>query len=161
MSSLQIRQAERQDLRAIENLLLQLGYSSTQEQLQMYLEKSERTDEIYIAEEEGNIIGLISLLFFDYFPAQQQICRITALIVTQVCRGLGVGTQLINFAKARANEQGCHQLEVTTSMRREKTQAYYEAIGFEKTSFRYIHTIAHADTIASNLNVEQTDHSKS
>lgn len=39
MSSLQIRQAERQDLRAIENLLLQLGYSSTQEQLQMYLEK--------------------------------------------------------------------------------------------------------------------------
>lgn len=67
MSSLQIRQAERQDLRAIENLLLQLGYSSTQEQLQMYLEKSERTDEIYIAEEKGNIIGLISLLFFDYF----------------------------------------------------------------------------------------------
>lgn len=82
MSSLQIRQAERQDLKAIEYLLLQLEY-------------------------------------------------------------------------------GCSKLEVTTSMRREKTQANYEAIGFEKTSFRYIHTIAHADTIASNLNVEQTDHSKS
>ncbi|MCL1091643.1 GNAT family N-acetyltransferase [Shewanella profunda] len=142
MSSLQIRQAEIQDLKAIEYLLLQLGYSSTQEQLQKYLEKSERTDEIYIAEEEGNIIGLISLIFFDYFPAQQKICRITALVVAEAYRGSGVGTRLIRFSKARAFEYGCSKLEVTTSMRREKTQAYYEAIGFEKTSFRYIQDVA-------------------
>ncbi|WP_198780263.1 GNAT family N-acetyltransferase [Shewanella putrefaciens] len=143
MNLIQIRQIQIADLKVIADLLLQLGYSATPEQLQKYLGKSDRTDEVYLAEVEGKILGLISLIFFDYFPAQQQICRITALVVTETCRGLGVGTQLINFTKTRANEQGCSKLEVTTSMRREKTQAYYEAIGFEKTSFRYIQEIDH------------------
>ncbi|WP_297895896.1 GNAT family N-acetyltransferase [Shewanella sp.] len=143
MNLIQIRQIQIADLKVIADLLLQLGYSATPEQLQKYLGKSDRTDEVYLAEVEGKILGLISLIFFDYFPTQQRICRITALVVTETCRGLGVGTQLINFAKTRANEQGCSKLEVTTSMRREKTQAYYEAIGFEKTSFRYIQEIDH------------------
>ncbi|EGM69577.1 GNAT family N-acetyltransferase [Shewanella sp. HN-41] len=144
MNAFQIKLAEIQDIKAIANLLLQLGYSATPEQLQKYLGKSDRTDEIYIAEEKGTIIGLISLIFFDYFPSQQKICRITALVVTESNRGSGIGTQLIRFAKARAHEYGCSKLEVTTSMRREKTQAYYEAIGFEKTSFRYIQDIDHS-----------------
>ncbi|GLR31056.1 GNAT family N-acetyltransferase [Shewanella decolorationis] len=141
MGAISIRQAQIADLNAITSLLLQLGYNATEPQLQQYLDAPKRSDEIYLAESEGVVAGLISLIFFDYFPSQQQICRITALVVTEASRGLGVGTQLIDFAKDRASKRGCCQLEVTTSMRREKTQAYYESIGFEKTSFRYIQAI--------------------
>lgn len=141
MDAIQIRPAQLTDLNPIASLLLQLGYSATEAQLQQYLNNPNRTDEIYLAESNGVVVGLISLIFFDYFPSQQQICRITALVVTEAIRGLGVGTQLINFAKDRASKRGCCQLEVTTSMRRDKTQAYYESIGFEKTSFRYIQAI--------------------
>lgn len=141
MDAIQIRPAQLTDLNPIASLLLQLGYSATEAQLQQYLNNPNRTDEIYLAESNGVVVGLISLIFFDYFPSQQQICRITALVVTEASRGLGVGTQLIDFAKDRASKRGCCQLEVTTSMRREKTQAYYESIGFEKTSFRYIQAI--------------------
>lgn len=141
MDAIQIRPAQLTDLNPIASLLLQLGYSATEAQLQQYLNNPNRTDEIYLAESNGVVVGLISLIFFDYFPSQQQICRITALVVTEAIRGLGVGTQLIDFAKDRASKRGCCQLEVTTSMRRDKTQAYYESIGFEKTSFRYIQAI--------------------
>lgn len=141
MDSIAIRQAQIADLNVITSLLLQLGYSATEAQLHQYLDGPKRSDEIYLAESEGAVVGLISLIFFDYFPSQQQICRITALVVAEASRGLGVGTQLIDFAKGRASERGCRQLEVTTSMRREQTQAYYESIGFEKTSFRYIQAI--------------------
>ncbi|ABK47893.1 MULTISPECIES: GNAT family N-acetyltransferase [Shewanella] len=141
MAAISIRQAQIADLNAMANLLLQLGYSASEAQLQQYLDDPKRSDEIYLAESEGVVVGLISLIFFDYFPSQQQICRITALVVAEASRGLGVGTQLIDLAKGRASELGCRQLEVTTSMRREQTQAYYEAIGFEKTSFRYIQAI--------------------
>ncbi|MCG9965077.1 MAG: GNAT family N-acetyltransferase [Shewanella sp.] len=141
MDAIQIRPAQLTDLNPIASLLLQLGYSATEAQLQQYLNNPNRTDEIYLAESNGVVVGLISLIFFDYFPSQQQICRITALVVTEASRGLGVGTQLIDFAKDRASKRGCCQLEVTTSMRRDKTQAYYESIGFEKTSFRYIQAI--------------------
>ncbi|MFB2685190.1 GNAT family N-acetyltransferase [Shewanella mangrovisoli] len=141
MAAISIRQAQIADLNVITSLLLQLGYSATEAQLQQYLDAPKRSDEIYLAESEGAVVGLISLILFDYFPSQQQICRITAIVVTEASRGLGVGTQLIDFAKGRASERGCRQLEVTTSMRREQTQAYYESIGFEKTSFRYIQAI--------------------
>ncbi|AAN54935.1 GNAT family N-acetyltransferase [Shewanella oneidensis MR-1] len=141
MGAISIRQAQIADLNPIATLLLQLGYLATEAQLQQYLDDPKRSDEIYLAESEGVVVGLISLIFFDYFPSQQQICRITALVVTEASRGLGVGTQLIDFAKDRASERDCRQLEVTTSMHREKTQAYYESIGFEKSSFRYIQAI--------------------
>ncbi|MFB2639078.1 GNAT family N-acetyltransferase [Shewanella bicestrii] len=141
MGFIAIRQAQITDLNAMANLLLQLGYSASKTQLQQYLDDPKRSDEIYLAESEGAVVGLISLIFFDYFPSQQQICRITALVVAEASRGLGVGTQLIDFTKDRASERGCRQLEVTTSMRREQTQAYYESIGFEKTSFRYIQNL--------------------
>ncbi|MFB2727559.1 GNAT family N-acetyltransferase [Shewanella mangrovisoli] len=141
MAAISIRQAQIADLNVITSLLLQLGYSATEAQLHQYLDDPKRSDEIYLAESEGAVVGLISLIFFDYFPSQQQICRITAIVVTEASRGLGVGTQLIDFAKGRASERGYRQLEVTTSMRREQTQAYYEAIGFEKTSLRYIQAI--------------------
>ncbi|MEE1981177.1 GNAT family N-acetyltransferase [Shewanella xiamenensis] len=141
MGAISIRQAQIADHNAMTALLLQLGYSATEAQLHQYLDDPKRSDEIYLAESEGVVVGLISLIFFDYFPSQQHICRITALVVTEASRGLGVGTQLIDFAKSRASERGCRQLEVTTSMRREQTQAYYESIGFEKTSFRYIQAI--------------------
>lgn len=141
MGAISIRQAQIADLNPIATLLLQLGYLATEAQLQQYLDDPKRSDEIYLTESEGVVVGLISLIFFDYFPSQQQICRITALVVTEASRGLGVGTQLIDFAKDRASERDCRQLEVTTSMHREKTQAYYESIGFEKSSFRYIQAI--------------------
>lgn len=81
MGAISIRQAQIADLNPIATLLLQLGYLATEAQLQQYLDDPKRSDEIYLAESEGVVVGLISLIFFDYFPSQQQICRITALVV--------------------------------------------------------------------------------
>jgi len=86
-----IKKAQITDLNAMANLLLQLGYSATEAQLQQYLDDPKRSDEIYLAESEGAVVGFDSLIFFDYFSSQQHICRITALVVTEASRGLGVG----------------------------------------------------------------------
>ena len=61
-----------------------------------------------------------------------RICRITAIVVDESARGCGVGTDLVEFPKAHASSRSCKQIEVTTSLLREKTQKYYEIINFTK-----------------------------
>ncbi|MDP2523825.1 GNAT family N-acetyltransferase [Neptunomonas phycophila] len=83
------------------------------------------------------LIGFMSLIYFFYFPLQKQNCRITSLVVDEYARGNGVGKRLIDHALEKAKSLSCAQLEVTTSLTREATQAYYERSGFIKSSFRY------------------------
>ncbi|WP_394165514.1 GNAT family N-acetyltransferase [Neptunomonas phycophila] len=83
------------------------------------------------------LIGFMSLIYFFYFPLQKQNCRITSLVVDGYARGTGVGKRLIDHALEKAKSLSCAQLEVTTSLTREATKAYYERSGFIKSSFRY------------------------
>ncbi|MFB2802020.1 hypothetical protein [Shewanella seohaensis] len=61
MGAISIRQALIANLNAMTNLLLQLGYSTTEAQLQQYLYDPKRSDKIYLAESEGVVVGLISI----------------------------------------------------------------------------------------------------
>ena len=122
-------------------LLSQLGYESTLDELRYVFSQSDRSDEIYIALLDGRVVGLMSVIYFDYFPSQEKICRITAIVVDENARGAGIGSRLIDFAKKLGKERLCSKLEVTTSLARQSTQLYYENIGFTKTSYRYAQEI--------------------
>ncbi len=122
-------------------LLSQLGYESTLQDLTRVLAQTDRRYEVYIAKLDDKVVGLMSVIYFDYFPSQERICRITAIVVDQNTRGAGVGSQLIDFAKGLCKKRFCSKLEVTTSLARQATQQYYEKIGFTKTSYRYVQDI--------------------
>jgi GNAT superfamily N-acetyltransferase len=125
----------------IQGLLFQLGYELSLDNLISALSVEHRSDDIFVALLDEKVIGVMSLICFDYFPSLQKICRITAISIDKNNQGRGVGTQLIEFAKIYGLEHGCKLLEVTTSLQREKTQKYYENIGFTKSSFRYVQKI--------------------
>jgi N-acetylglutamate synthase-like GNAT family acetyltransferase len=80
-------------------------------------------------------ILLISVIYFDYFPSQEKIYRITSIVVDQNILGAGVGSQLIDFAKCLSKQLRCSKLAVTTSIVRQTTQQYYEKIGYTKNSY--------------------------
>ncbi|MBC3767143.1 GNAT family N-acetyltransferase [Neptunicella marina] len=141
MSKTEIKKAEPGHASEALKLLSQLGYDSTLEDLKRVLAQTDRRDEIYIAKRSDKVVGLMSVIYFDYFPSQEKICRITAIVVDQNSRGAGVGSQLIDFAKGLSKKRLCSKLEVTTSLARQATQQYYEKIGFTKTSYRYVQEI--------------------
>lgn len=141
MSKTEIKKAEPSHASEALNLLSQLGYETTLEDLKRVLAQTDRSDEIYIAKISDKVVGLMSVIYFDYFPSQEKICRITAIVVAQNTRGAGVGSQLIDFAKDLSKKRLCSKLEVTTSLVRQATQQYYEKIGFTKTSYRYAQEI--------------------
>lgn len=137
MCNIEIREINPKDYNAVSLLLQQLGYEKSADDINKSLVSNTRTDAIFVAEHQEQVVGLMSLIFFDYFPSFAKLCRITAIVVDEKSRDLGVGTALIGFAKNKAKTNGCSQLEVTTSLHREATQAYYSHIGFKQTSFRY------------------------
>lgn len=147
MESKNIRLAQLPDAESIQLLLEQLGYALPVAALAQTLTEYQdnphsRTDELLVYEQlnaqgEPQVVAVMVLMFFDYFPALSRICRITAIVVDADMRGQGIGTQLIDFAKARGRQEACQLLELTTSTQRIATQQYYESIGFTKTSFRY------------------------
>lgn len=141
MTNPTIRNANEADSPAVFGLLTQLGYQPDKQQLQTFLTYAQHSGDVLVATIEDEIQAVMSLIYFDYLPMLQKVCRITAIVVNEKSRGSGLGSVLIEQAKQQGRIHNCTQLEVTTSLQRHQTQKFYEGIGFTKSSFRYIQSI--------------------
>ncbi|WP_289029073.1 GNAT family N-acetyltransferase [uncultured Paraglaciecola sp.] len=139
MSQLEIRAAQIGDANVISSLLAQLGYDTAPSKIEVLVSMAASgNNKICVGVLSGQVIAMMSVIFFNYFPSAEKLCRITSIIVDESVRGSGVGSKLIDYARSIALAEKCSMLEVTTSLRREQTQAYYESIGFQKTSYKYV-----------------------
>jgi GNAT superfamily N-acetyltransferase len=146
---LTIRAASPDDASAIAPLLGELGYPSDTDRVRTRLarvlgEKGDSApDAVFVASGElgGGILGLLSLHQFAALHDDAPVALITALVVAEHARGLGVGRQLVDRAIDAARRWGCTRLLVTTHVRRAGAHAFYERIGFEFTGRRYVKAI--------------------
>jgi GNAT superfamily N-acetyltransferase len=65
--------------------------------------------------------------------------RISMMVVEEGQRGQGIGAMLVAAAEAHLMREGCQLVEVTSNLARERAHAFYERLGFEKTSVRLSH----------------------
>lgn len=68
--------------------------------------------------------------------------RVSVLIVDESYRGRGIGALLMAEAEKRLAAHGCHILEVTSNVSRERAHQFYEKLGYERTSYRFMKTLA-------------------
>lgn len=134
----EIKIAKKSHAAGVQRLLKQLGYESTMAEISVALCTPTPDSAVFVIEDQSGVVAFISLIYFFYFPTQKQNCRITAIVVDEKMRSCGLGSHLISFARMQAHQHGCAQLEVTTSLTRHTTQAFYETIGFTKASYRYV-----------------------
>ncbi len=146
MSQLEIRPSRIDDTYPIADLLHQLGYETEPRELEALILKSLDGDGLVcVGIRDGTVVAVMSLIFFDYFPSGEKLCRITSMVVDEKVRGLGVGTKMVEHAKSRASAAGCSRLEVTTSLEREQARRFYESSGFRKSSYRYVQVLRKPD----------------
>jgi GNAT superfamily N-acetyltransferase len=66
----------------------------------------------------------------------QPVGRITSLVVDAQERGKGLGRRLVQAAEAQLAQAGCGLLEITSNFKLVEAHAFYERIGYERTSVR-------------------------
>jgi GNAT superfamily N-acetyltransferase len=139
---MRIRAAGAADAPALAALLAELGYPDDAVRVAARLEAFEREpgSVILVAEDDGAVVGLASATTIPLLHEDGRWCRLSALVVGEERRRSGAGRRLVDAVEALARDDGCRYLEVTSGERagREAAHAFYEALGFEQVSRRYL-----------------------
>jgi len=138
-----LRAVRREDAARLVLLLDQLGYptdlAAVQERLDYWLD--DPSSSLIGADQEGELVGIAALHLIPMLEVTGRFARLVALVVDDRCRGQGLGRQLVTAVEERAQDAGCVKLEVTSSRRRDRAHAFYQALGYEDlcaTSARFI-----------------------
>ncbi len=135
--SMTVRDAMTADAAAVAGLLGELGYpASPGEVATRLLRPGER---VVLAESDQLAVGLAALTIGPMLQHARPVARVTALVVSEPARALGVGRRLMARAEELARDAGCAGIELTSAMRPERDAAhrFYEALGYERTSYRF------------------------
>ena len=95
-----------------------------------------------VASDGDEILGLCGLHLMTAIHRDAPVGRITILVVRKDARGQGIGRRLVNAAEELMRARGCAFLEITSNRRLEQAHLFYEAIGYERTSFRFAKALA-------------------
>ena len=116
---------------AIARLLPQLSQNATvpsQEQLLKLL--AEENTHLFVAEEDGVIVGMLSLVIVN-IPTG---CKawIEDVVIDSAFRGRNIGGKLVEEAKRTASNLGARKIYLTSNPSRQAAHALYHKCGFEE-----------------------------
>lgn len=91
-------------------------------------------NELVVACQGEEVVGVQQITFTPYLTHQGGWrATIEGVRTSASVRGAGVGTKMIQWAIARAEERGCHLIQLTTDKQRLDALRFYERLGFKAT----------------------------
>ncbi|WP_371928745.1 GNAT family N-acetyltransferase [Rossellomorea sp. KS-H15a] len=91
-------------------------------------------NELVVACQGEEVVGVQQITFTPYLTHQGGWrATIEGVRTSASVRGEGVGTKMIQWAIARAEERGCHLIQLTTDKQRPDALRFYERLGFKAT----------------------------
>lgn len=137
-----IRPLSIDDLPAAKDLILQLAKATGSNfhirpgQLEEIFRHMQQHPEIYlslVAEQDGEVVGLLSLLFYQSWFHAGGTALINELIIDQRMRNRGIGALLVEAAVIEAKRRGMDEIEVGTEQDNDGAQRFYRRCGFDLT----------------------------
>ena len=131
-----IRAAGAEDRLAVQDLLRQLGYVFTADEIQARLDllAMSDADPVLLATQDDEVVGLIALHFATMLQQREPVAQITALVVRDGVRGAGIGKTLVDAGGDLARQSGCGRLELRTANARTEAHAFYRKLGFANSA---------------------------
>ena len=141
---LNIRRAIRNDVPEIVRLLAEDPISAQRERYAKPLPDSYYAafesinasdhNELIVAESGGEIVGTFQITLIPYLTYQGSWRLLVENVhVLSRVRGQGVGSMMMRWAIARAQERGCRIVQLTSDKRRSDAKRFYEKLGFAAT----------------------------
>lgn len=147
-NSLTIRQAIIEDLPYIVDMLSDDPLGKQRERFEVPLPDSyfsafeaitnNPLNELIVSEHEGEVIGVLQLTFIPNISYQGGWrALIEGVRVSADFRNQGIGRKLFQYAINRAQEKGCHMVQLTMNKQRTDAQRFYQSLGFQATHEGY------------------------
>ncbi|MES2103431.1 MAG: GNAT family N-acetyltransferase [Pseudomonadota bacterium] len=124
---MQIRNAQLADAGAVAELLTQLDYSAAgfiHEKIAALLRHPDAL--LLVAEQDGDVLGFISLHFIPQIALAGDFCRVSYFCVDNQQTSQGIGKLLLDHAEQLAGERGCNRMEVHCHSRRTEAHRFYQ-----------------------------------
>jgi GNAT superfamily N-acetyltransferase len=136
--TLVLRNAKKTDAAAISALLGQLGYPAQSKEIPARLRAlgGHPGSMTCVAELNKKVVGVMSAQVFPAIHTSEPVAWLTALVVDEAARGVGVGQQMVAYAEAWAAGQGAAKLALTSALHRERAHSFYKALGYQHTGVR-------------------------
>jgi ribosomal protein S18 acetylase RimI-like enzyme len=134
---LALRDARPKDAEAIAALIGTLGYEATAAEVRKRLSALARTGQQAIVAEKGELVGVLTTSVMIVLHRPQPVGRISMLVVAEAARRAGIGAALVAEAEKGLAAKGCGLVEVTSNRKRLRAHAFYEKLGYERTSYRF------------------------
>ncbi len=97
------------------------------------------------ARADGTLAGVATLHQMIVLHRPRPVGRITALVVDPSVRRRGIGRALVAAAEAALTASGCGLLEITSNVCLADAHAFYERLGYERTSARFAKVLVPAN----------------
>ncbi len=139
MEDVAIRDADKGDAEALANLMTELGYPTSTENMIRRFEKisADPSYRTLVAAQGGKVVGVAGIHLERYYEKDGLCARIMSFVVSSEHRGRGVGRALISAAEDWARESGARDVMLTAHKRRADAHQFYRQMGYEATGYRF------------------------
>ena len=133
-----LRRARAEDSQRLAELITQLGYPASTEEIRSRFELIAHDQEhaLFVAELDGRVAGWVHVFIYKLLEARR-LGGIGGLIVDEARRGRGLGRKLMAEAERWAGQQGCTAVDLRSNVIRRRAHEFYEALGYERFKTQY------------------------
>jgi GNAT superfamily N-acetyltransferase len=144
---LTVRVAEVNDAAALAQLMCELGYETTESEMQMRLERIANDDRYhtFVAVHDGEVCGMIGTLTSLSYEHNDLGGRILALVTLRTMRRHGIGRALIETAEKDFAQRGIQRIALNTRLAREDAHKFYQSLGYERNGWRFVKQLPMCD----------------
>ncbi len=143
MADISIRPFAEGDLLAVASLVTALGYPTTSHQMRVRMDRiaGHPDHATFVAVADGRVVGLTGAYVTPSYEHDEPTGRLTAVVVSEAARGLGIGRRLIAAAEDWVRERGARVMMLNSHNRREGAHAFYQRLGYGETGKRFVREI--------------------
>ena len=145
MPSIEIREAEDDDLRGVLKVLAESGIdggqSFTLDEAREHFARIRRWPNwrLLVAVIDGEIAGSYTLLIMDKLGKRGTPAGVVEDVAVLPSRqGQGIGRAMMEHARVECRRAGCYKLALSSNLKRTDAHRFYDSLGFQRHGFSFL-----------------------
>jgi N-acetylglutamate synthase-like GNAT family acetyltransferase len=142
---IQIRRYTSLDLEPITELMSDLGYSTSIQEMErrMLLIESNKGYFTFVATINNEVVGMMGIRQLLNYETSDVVTQISSLVVKANHQGKGIGSALLKYIEQWTRQSGSKILYLTSGINEDRYKAhdFYKKYGFEMTGYRFVKNI--------------------